>query len=64
MNCGCIESNLPYLAWHRDADRRARLGQRQVFCEVCQKWIWRDHVGKNAVVLSRKQFEKKYALPR
>jgi hypothetical protein len=33
---------LGYLAWHADADRRSKAGQRQKYCTRCRRWRWPD----------------------
>lgn len=35
-------SRLGYLAWHQDADRRTKAGQRQLYCLTCGLWRWPD----------------------
>lgn len=37
-------AELPYQAWHRDADRRHKAGQRQVICLTCQRYQWPDQL--------------------
>jgi hypothetical protein len=37
----CTDPPLGYLEWHADAERRHKAGQRQTWCERCQKWQWR-----------------------
>lgn len=40
-------SDIPYLAWHYEADRRYRRGERQLCCSVCELWFfpkWKDDV--------------------
>lgn len=54
--CGCKEDALGYLAWHRDAERRHRAGQRQVYCTACRKWRWPDLVG-HAPTITKRQFD-------
>lgn len=43
----CPEENpddrLGYIAWHTDAKRRHKAGQRQRLCHDCQLWKWPDH---------------------
>lgn len=29
-----------YLAWHADADRRAKRGEKQRQCPDCKRWYW------------------------
>lgn len=38
----CQTPDLPYLAYHPNADRRTAEGQRQTHCAVCQRWQWED----------------------
>lgn len=33
-----------YMAWHADADRRHKAGERQVRCLICMRWVWPAHV--------------------
>ena len=40
MSCKHREDNLSYLAWHEDAERRAKRGQKQRLCTECGRWIW------------------------
>ena len=43
---------LSYMAWHADADRRDKAGQKQVMCPDCAIWQWPDQLcdrGKWAV---------------
>lgn len=63
VTCGCTEDGLGYLAWHYDAERRYRRGQRQVYCTACRKWRWPDHVGR-APTLTKAQFDRAEALGR
>lgn len=55
--CGCKVSNLGYLHWFSDADRRHKAGQRQVYCLVCRKWQWPDHVGPHADTMTERAFK-------
>lgn len=34
------DPQLPYLAWHEDAERRSTRGERQRRCPTCKLWIW------------------------
>lgn len=36
----CTEQ-LGYMEWHADAERRHKRGERQVWCEGCERWKWR-----------------------
>lgn len=40
----CEEPCLPYSAWHEDAERREKAGQRQKYCTVCKRYQWPDLV--------------------
>ena len=50
------EGELGYLAWHADAERRAKRGERQLYCGECKDsggriWVWPDqcnHQGRLA----------------
>lgn len=44
--CRHVISTLPYLAFHADADRRMKRGEKQRKCPVCQKWIWETEYRK------------------
>lgn len=33
---------LPYMAWHADANRRTKHGERQFWCSICERWIWHE----------------------
>ncbi len=37
-----IATKLGYLAWHADAERRYKAGQRQWQCAACKYWFWPD----------------------
>lgn len=39
-------STLPYLAFHEDADRRHKRGEKQRKCPVCLKWFWESEYRK------------------
>jgi hypothetical protein len=34
--------HLPYLAFHEDAEKRAKRGQQQDFCGGCERYVWQD----------------------
>lgn len=36
---------LGYLAWHAEADRRHKAGQRQRYCHTHRVWEWPDEHG-------------------
>ncbi len=36
----CIRSNLGYLEWHADAERRTKRGERQQRCPKCGLYYW------------------------
>lgn len=36
----CVHSNLGYLAWHADAERRTKRGERQKRCPTCHLYYW------------------------
>ena len=36
---------LPYLAWHEEAERRAKRGMKQRQCPTCKLWMWSDEYG-------------------
>ncbi len=38
--CKHKTQNLPYLPWHRDAERRQKAGENQIQCPACGLWIW------------------------
>lgn len=40
--CQIPGDGLDYLAWHNDAERRMKRGQRSKFCKVCERWRWKD----------------------
>ena len=40
----CKENDLPYTAFHADAERRQKAGERQVYCLKCRLWVWPDQV--------------------
>jgi hypothetical protein len=62
-NCGCHDDDLGLLAWHWDADRRVKAGERQVFCKVCERWRWPEFVGPNARTITARQWSKEYGKP-
>ncbi len=33
---------LSYVAFHEDAERRSKRGQKQTPCSVCDRWVWPD----------------------
>lgn len=35
--------HLPYLAYHEDAEKRHKRGQKQRLCSTCERWRWPDH---------------------
>lgn len=37
---GFENHSIPYLAWHADADKRTKAGERQVWCATCDRWQW------------------------
>lgn len=42
-----VRQRLGYLAWHGDAERRHKRGERQLYCGQCQGpkfggWVWPD----------------------
>jgi hypothetical protein len=37
---------LPYLAWHADAEYRDKIGQQQRQCPDCKLWLWPDEFGE------------------
>ncbi len=49
----CQNTRLGYLAWHVDAERRDKAGERQVYCETCRRWQWLDQLCALAVVKAR-----------
>ncbi len=49
----CQNTRLGYLAWHVDAERRDKAGERQVYCETCRRWQWPDQLCALAVVKAR-----------
>lgn len=38
----CRPWNLPYLAFHEDAEQRMKAGQEQSQCACCGLWRWPD----------------------
>lgn len=38
-------SQLGYIAWHEDAERRTNAGERQRRCPVCLRWLWAEEWG-------------------
>lgn len=34
-----------YLAWHDEAERRHRAGNKQSRCPKCGYWLWDDEIG-------------------
>jgi hypothetical protein len=34
--------DLPYLAWHEEAERRTKAGMKQKQCPACKLWLWKD----------------------
>jgi hypothetical protein len=55
--CGCKDDDhLGYCAWHADAERRHKAGQKQVWCSICGKWRWPNQVGPGARTMTYKQF--------
>ena len=48
---GCLwhnRSNLGYLAFHQDAERRDKAGERQSQCADCGLWLWPHEMGTPA----------------
>lgn len=41
-----LSGSIQYIAYHEDADRRHKAGQRQIQCRDCNLWIWPDLFGK------------------
>jgi hypothetical protein len=39
-------SELGYLAWHEDAERRGAAGEKQQQCPVCHYWFWPHEFGE------------------
>lgn len=35
---------LDYLTFHADAERREKLGQKQIQCPDCKRWFWRHEL--------------------
>lgn len=31
---------LPYVAFHEDAEKRAKRGQTQAYCGQCERYVW------------------------
>jgi hypothetical protein len=46
----CQTPHLPYLQWHKDAERRMAEGQEQVFCQTCKRFRWPDLLCELSVV--------------
>jgi hypothetical protein len=57
----CQSPRLGYLAWHRDAARRTREGQRQAACGTCLRWQWPEDLCADALVVSPAEFERRRA---
>ena len=55
----CNPPDLGYMAFHSDADRRHKRGERQVYCGVCKRWQWPEHVSDEhrPHTLTRQQFD-------
>lgn len=51
---------LPYIAYHLDADRRTKRGQRQRYCKTCERWRWSDCLADCPVAdsISKKEYER------
>lgn len=56
----CKDHGLPYLAFHADAEERNRRGERQVWCSLCRRWTWPDHVSDDhrPHVSTKRQFDR------
>lgn len=44
MTATCNANTLDYRAWHSDAERRHKAGERQVYCNQCRVWCWPSEV--------------------
>lgn len=38
-------SELSYMAWHSDATKRMKAGEKQTQCTDCGKWLWSHELG-------------------
>lgn len=42
MSRGIVDIDLPYSVAIADAEGRMKRGERQLYCGVCQRWVWPD----------------------
>jgi len=51
--------SIDYIAWHMEAEIRHKRGERQLFCTVCERWHWPDHLCKEAKTITLKEWKKR-----